>query len=297
VVALNPEAVVLAGTSFEDEARTRPVDPSPWLAREAVDLALNHAFGAASRAFFLDKTAVSPAELDALLVRIRGLARPETALALPNPLDGPDGERAASRAVNVDREPGASASPRDNPRYDVRAPSLDEWRRVRLLLAFLFASPGPPLVTYGTEAGMWGAADPDALRPMVWREARHENDASLPGGQSRKADPVRFDLELFKHVQTMGRLRAAEPALRRGAVETLVADEFRRLYVFARVLDADRVVAAFNLTDKDQGIEVAAPPSPAREVLTGRRLRPRDGKIPLVVPAFSAAIVAPERAP
>jgi len=295
VVSLNSEAIVVGGLGFEDEARTRPLDPSPWLAREAFDVAPNHAFGAAARAFFLDKTTVSPAELDSLLSRVRALTRPETALALPNPLDGPDGERAASRAVNVDRELGATASPRDNPRYDVRAPTPDEWKRERLLLAFVFASPGAPFVTYGTEAGMWGAADPDAQRPMVWREARYETDAWHPNGNPRKADLVRFDEETFKYVQTLGRLRAAQPALRRGTIETVLADEFRRVYVFSRVLEAERVVAAFNLTDKEQALDVALPAVQARELISGRRLRARDGKVPLVLPPFSAALVAAER--
>jgi glycosidase len=295
LLSLNPEAIVVGGASFEDEGKTRPLDPSPWLAREAIDVAQSHAFGAAARAFFLDRaTAPSPAELDSLLSRVRALTRGETTLALLNPMDGPDGERAASRAVNVDREAGVSASPRDNPRYDVRAPSPEEWKRVRLLATFLFASPGAPLISYGTEAGLWGGAEPDSVRPMLWRELRYENEASSPSGQSRKADVVRFDEELFKYFQALGRLRAAQPALRRGSIETLLADESRRVYVFARVLDTERVVAAFNLTEREQILDLAFSTPGARELLAGRRLRVRDGKVPLSLPPLAAALVAAE---
>ena len=101
---------------FEDEARTRPVDPTPWLSRGALDVAANHAWSASARTFFLDRaTATSAPALDTLLSRIRGLHRPETVLALPLPLDGPDGERAASRVVNPDREIGRERKPQGQP--------------------------------------------------------------------------------------------------------------------------------------------------------------------------------------
>jgi glycosidase len=296
-VGLNPDALLVGSLGFEDETRTRPLDPSSWLSREAFDVAPNHALGAAARAFFFDRAASLPVpELDSLLSRIRDLTRPETALALPLPLDGPDGERAASRSVNPDREPGASGSPRDNPRYDVRAPHPDEAKRVRLLAAFCFASTGAPLVSYGTEAGMWGAAEPDAFKPMVWRELRYEDEAGHPLSQARKPDPVRFDEDLLKYFQALGRARAAQPALRRGSFETLVAEESRRVYAFARVLDTDRVVAAFNLEGRDQTIELPFPSEQVRDLLSGRRLRARDGKMALTLPPLSAALLAAEAA-
>jgi glycosidase len=300
VVSLNPEALVAGSLGFEDEAMTRPVDPSPWLAREAIDVAANHALGAAARAFLLDRRAALPVpELDALASRIRALTAPATTLALPLPLDGPDGERAASRAVNPDREPGAPASPKDNPRYDVRAPRAEEGKRVRLLAAFLFASPGTPLLSYGTEVGMWGAADPDALKPMLWPELRFEDEAGHPQAQARKADPLRFDGDLLRYFQALGKARAGQPALRRGGFEALVAEDSRRLYAFARVLDTERVVAAFNLEGRDQGLELPFPVEQVRELLSGRRLRARDGKVTVTLPPLSAAILAPEasRAP
>lgn len=292
VLGLNPEAILLGGFSFEDEARTKPIDPTPWLARESFDAARSNVFTAAARAFFLDRTtAISAPELDGLLSRFRGTVPPATALALLNSIDGPDGERAASRAVNPDREEGLSASPRDNPRYQVRAPRAEDWKRLRVLAAFQFASPGAPLVTYGTEAGLWGAAEPDAQRPMLWRELRYEDDAAHPLGQARKADPVRFDEELFKYYQTLGRIRGTQAALRRGSVENVLADDGRRVYAFVRVLDKERVAAAFNLSDKEQAVELALGGEPVRDLLGGRRYRPREGRVSLSLPPLSAAIL------
>jgi glycosidase len=293
VLASNRDALVAGVFGLEDEARTRPVDPTPWLSRDALDVAANHAFGAAARSFFLDRTSAVPTpELETLLSRIRGLTRPETGLALLLPIDGPDGERAASRAVNPDREAGVSGSPRDNPRYDVRPPRPEETKRLRLLATFQFASSGAPLVTYGAETGLWGAAEPDSLRPMLRRELRYDEDAGHPLGTARKAEAVRFDEELLKHYQALGRVRASQPALRRGSTEAVLADETRRVYAFARVLDDERVVAAFNLTEKEQPLEVAFPVEQAKDLLSGRKLRGRDGKLSLVLPALSAALVA-----
>ena len=174
----------------------------------------------------------------------------------------------------------------------MRAPRPEEWKRLRLLAAFQFASPGAPVVTYGTEAGLWGAAEPDAFRPMLWRELRYEDDAGHPLGQARKADPVRFDEELFKYYQTLGRIRGAQAALRRGSVENVLADEGRRVYAFVRVLDKERVAAAFNLSEKEQAVELALGGDPVRDLLGGRRYRPREGRVSLSLPPLSAALLA-----
>ena len=295
VLGLNPEAILLGGFSFEDEAKTRPIDPTPWLGREGFDAARSPAFAAAARAFFLDRAAaISSPEFDALLSRIRSLTSTATGLALLNPIDGPDGERAASRAVNPDREAGASGSPKDNPRYDVRAPRAEEGKRLRLLAAFQFTSSGAPVVSYGTEAGLWGAAEPDAFRPMLWRELRYEDDAGHPLGQTRKADPVRFDEDLFKYYQTLGRIRGAQAALRRGSFETLLADEGRRVYAFVRVLENERVAVAFNLTEKEQAVDFPLPGEQVRDLVGGRRYRPREGRVAVSLPPLSVAILVAE---
>jgi hypothetical protein len=107
---------------------------------------------------------------------------------------------------------------------------------------------------------------------------------------------VKFDEELLKLFSALGKARAAYPALRRGALETVVADEARRVYVFARVLDDERVVAAFNVTEKEVSLEVALAGDQAKDLLTGRKLRPRDGKLALVLPPYSAALVTAEPA-
>ena len=129
---------------------------------------------------------------------------------------------------------------------------------------------------------------------MLWRELRYEDDAGHPLGQTRKADPVRFDEDLFKYYQTLGRIRGAQAALRRGSFETLLAEEGRRVYAFVRVLENERVAVAFNLTEKEQAVDFPLPGEQVRDLVGGRRYRPREGRVAVSLPPLSVAILVAE---
>jgi hypothetical protein len=107
---------------------------------------------------------------------------------------------------------------------------------------------------------------------------------------------VHFDEELYKYYQSLGHIRAAQPALRRGTFETVVADDARRVYAFVRALEDDRVVAAFNASDREQALELPLA-LPTRDLLSGRRYKPRGGKTALALPALGAALLASEGHP
>jgi glycosidase len=139
---------------------------------------------------------------------------------------------------------------------------------------------------------MWGAAEPDNEKPMLWKDLAFETEATHPLDQARKADAVRFDDSLLKFFQGLGQLRAALPALRRGSLETVLADDARRVFAFARVLETDRVIAAFNASDKEATLDLPAPAPAVRDLLTGRRLRARDEKVQVAVPAWGAVYLA-----
>jgi cyclomaltodextrinase / maltogenic alpha-amylase / neopullulanase len=292
VVGLNPDAYLVGDAGWEDYAAGRLQNPDAWLRGDELDAVVNYRWADVVKAFFVNRqTAITASDFDTRLSNLRASLSPEATLAMMDVVDTHDTERLASMIVNPDRAYDHQGSPRDDPKYDVRAPREDEWRRLRLVAAFQFAYPGAPHVLYGTEVGMWGADDPDSRKPMVWREARYDDEAAQPLGQPRKKDPVRFDEELYKYYQTLGKLRAAQPALARGSYETVLTDDVHRAFAFGRTLDPDRVVAVFNAGDKELRIEVAFAEN-ARDLLSSRRYRSAGGKVSLVVGPVSAILLA-----
>src|SRR5262249_12858685 len=123
------------------------------------------------------------------------------------------------------------------------------------------------------------------------REARYDEEAGHPLGQPRKKDLVRFDEELYKYYQVLGKLRSAQPALARGSYETVLTDDVHRAFAFSRTLDPDRVVAVFNAGDKQLRIEVASAET-GRDLRSSRRYRSAGGKVSLVVGPASAILLA-----
>ena len=114
----------------------------------------------------------------------------------------------------------------DAPRVD----DTDTYRKMELALAYLFTTPGVPVVYYGDEIGMTGAADPDNRRPMLWQDQGDTVETAqvtLRDAASRLAD-----------------LRQSLPALRHGAFETLTATE--TLWVYRRTSADSDVVVALN---------------------------------------------------
>jgi glycosidase len=292
VVGLNPEAYLVGDVAWEDYAAARLQNPETWLKGDELDAVVNYRWAEVVKAFFVNRqTAITATDFDARLSNLRASLAPEATLAMMDVLETHDTERLASMIVNPDRPYDHLGAPRDDPKYDVRAPREEEWRRLRLVAAFQFAYPGAPHILYGTEVGMWGADDPDDRKPMVWREARYDDEAAHPLGQPRKRDPVRFDEELYKYYQTLGKLRSAQPALARGSYETVLTDDVHRAFAFSRTLDPDRVVAVFNAGDKELRIEVAFAEN-GRDLLTGRRYRAAGGKVSLVVGPVSATLLA-----
>jgi glycosidase len=284
VVGANPEGFVIGDVA---------ASLAPSFKADEVDATTNEGWAKAVRGFFIDRQkAIGASDLDARLAAARGDLPLATSLAELIAVDGGRGPRVASQIVNPDRDESSPASPKDNPKYDVRAPRAEEARRLRLLAAFQFASLGAPVITFGTEAGAWGAADPDNEKPMPWKDLVFEPEAADPLGRPRKTDPVRFDEELARFYQGLGKVRAAQAPLRRGSIETVLADDTRRVFAIARVLEADRIVAAFNASEKEVTLDLPAPAAAVRDLLSERRWKARDAKVRVTLPPESAVYLA-----
>jgi glycosidase len=158
--------------------------------------------------------------------------------------------------------------------------------KLRLALAFLGTQPGVPLLYYGDEIGLPGAADPDNRRMMKWSGYSTEEMATLT------------------HAQKVGAARRELVALRRGARTTAWVDD--DLYVFARFVAASgsspaRVaLVGLNRSWNPRAEAVPVPknvPLPdgtvLKDRLTGATITVANGKIPVSLAPHSSAIWAP----
>ena len=135
-------------------------------------------------------------------------------LAMLNLLDSHDTDRLFSMIVNPGREYDREALPRNNPNYNVGYPGQVARETLMLMALFQYTWPGAPMIYYGTEAGMWGADDPDDRKPMLWPDKQYDNEATHPLGVYRNPDPVQFDQELHDWYKQLMGLRTKHKSLR-----------------------------------------------------------------------------------
>lgn len=151
----------------------------------------------------------------------------------------------------------------------------DPVRRLKLGLTWLYAYRAMPIIYYGTEIALPGKNDP-------------YNRDDFPWGKEQNAD-VR-DL-----VVKLNQLRQAQPALRRGTLENLQADQ--NTYVFARLMDQEKIVVVLNNRPDEAytgDVEVVkiglADGTMLKDELTGKMVKVSGGKLKADVAARSGAI-------
>ncbi|HVO44443.1 MAG TPA: glycoside hydrolase family 13 protein, partial [Aggregatilineales bacterium] len=149
-------------------------------------------------------------------------------------------------------------------------------RRVKQMAAFQFAYVGAPMIYYGDEAGIEGDYAESGRRAFPWENI----DADLRDFYRRALDQ-----------------RKKLPALRTGSVETVVIDDLRRVYVFARRLDVQSVYAAFNAGDAPATVTIPLLPGESGrwvDSLGGQdSVDARDGTIMVTLDARRSAWWAP----
>ncbi|MCI0335666.1 MAG: glycoside hydrolase family 13 protein [Planctomycetes bacterium] len=216
-----------------------------------------HGFAFPVKGFLIDRVLPPSGAARELDARRNGHSRP-VQNAVQNLMDSHDTDRLASMIVNAGRRPYAKAdrydydtnvSPRYVPEYDVRKPN-DVERRVQRLIALLqMTYVGPPMIYYGTEAGMWGADDPCDRMPMVWPELTYDAQQLDPNAKPRQADAVKFDEGLFNFYRAAIALRRESSALRRGEIEFVVADDSAQFLGFRRCDDNETLLVGLNRGD------------------------------------------------
>lgn len=234
VKSINPEAIII-GEIWDDA--------SHWLGGDQFDAVMNYRFAYATVDFFIDRD-IDAAQFDSVLAAVRADYAPEVNEVLQNLIDSHDTDRLASMIKNPGRRFDNNNGPRNNPSYDTRKPTAEDRRLQRLIRLFQMTYVGAPMVYYGSEAGMWGADDPDDRKPMVWDDLIYEPEATRFDGAPHDPDPVVFDREMYDWYRTVIGLRNQVEPLRRGSFSTvLTAGD---VYAFHRSVGRHEAVVVLN---------------------------------------------------
>jgi glycosidase len=124
----------------------------------------------------------------------------------------------------------------DPPRVDNPA----SYRKAQLYQAYLMTIPGIPVIYYGDEIGMTGAADPDNRRPMRFDDQLSQDEK-----------------EMNRVVKKLVRIRRDHPALRYGDFLPLYVD--KDSYVFMRSTIRERILVILNKSDNAQKLLLNIP--------------------------------------
>lgn len=154
-----------------------------------------------------------------------------------------------------------------------------EARKVRLLYLLLFALPGAPAIYYGDEIGLEGGKDPDCRAAFPWDEGR-------------------WDTVTRAFVKDLIAVRKAVPALRRGTLTHILADDDAGVLAFARGAGAEGVICAANASSapRTARLPAAALAWPegleVEDLLGGDRLAVVDGTLDIRLEAWSGRLLS-----
>jgi cyclomaltodextrinase len=230
-------------------------EASGYLERTRFDAAMNyHAFAIPIKGGLIDGT-LPVREFVRTMEDRRSNYTEERFARMMNLFDSHDTDRFASMIVNRDRtyygnpdmfayDAQVWAGSTDKP-YFVRKPDASDRKLQRMIVLFQAAYPGAPYLYYGTEAGMWGADDPDDRMPMVWEDLKFEPQTLSPGGQPKRNDDVNFDAPLHAYHREALALRRQHPALQDGSFQLIGAENSSKMFAFART-GTEMVLAVFN---------------------------------------------------
>ncbi|RMH66239.1 MAG: DUF3459 domain-containing protein [Calditrichaeota bacterium] len=271
VKSINPEAYITAEIFWDDWQNNKLMDPEPWLRGDQFDGVMNYRWAALMTRFFIDDhTAIHAEEFFSRLAELDKSYAPATRYQLLNLMDSHDTDRLASNIVNPDLFYDKHVGVKDNPDYDVRRPNDSEWRVLRMIAAVQMTFPGPPMIYYGTEAGMWGGDDPDDRKPMVWPEFTYETETAHITSRPRPADPVVFDSALFNYYKSLIHLRLSEPALTRGKFRFAYSDRENNVLAYKRLLNDTVILVLVNNNAEEQTLFLPEKAKRWRDLLNGK---------------------------
>jgi cyclomaltodextrinase len=259
VRAINTNAYLTGEVWWEDYRNHKMFNAAPWLQGDIFDAVMNYRVADALLKYFVDSpNALDAGGLNARLQQLRDEYPAEVNYVLMNLMDSHDTERLASMVVNPNRmiDHASSASSKEY-NFDVRKPNAEEIKTQKLIVAFQMLYLGAPMIYYGSEAGMWGADDPDDRKPMIWPGMAYEPEKSHPLAKPRPVDAVVFDQELFEYYKTFTAIRRENNAIRRGDYQFAEISPSSDVFAFVRGDEQQRLLCVFNRFDSS--VEVKLP--------------------------------------
>jgi len=131
--------------------------------------------------------------------------------------------------------------------------------KLRLAFGLALTLRGIPEIYYGDEIGMPGDGDPDNRRDFPGGWIGDKNDAFTQAGRTSDQQ------EIFAYLRGLLKLRREHAALRSGQLWHLASDESS--YVFARELEEERLVVAFNNADQQRELHIPLADTPAQKAM------------------------------
>lgn len=244
---INPEAYI-TGEIWDEKAVN-------WVNGELFTAVMNYQFAKIVQDFMIDRD-IPATEFSQRLQNVRQKFPDEANFALQNLMDSHDTPRIASMVFNPGREYDTLGHPEDG--FLIRKPNPEERRVQKLISIFQFTYVGAPMIYYGTEAGMWGADDPDNRKPMVWPELTFEPEKHHPLGGDRPIDENQFDHELFDWYKKLASIRNNNKVFRTGSYQELLVDSTRDLFCYMRWLNRDEFgIVILNQQEIEQEINIS----------------------------------------
>jgi glycosidase len=247
VKLINPQAYITGEIFWDDWHAYKFMDPEPWLSGDQFDGVMNYRWAVTMCEYFIDqKNKITAGEFTTKLTGFEKSYHPETRFQLLNLMDSHDTDRLSSHIVNPDILYDKLVNLYDNPHYNVRKPNEAEWQILKLIATVQMTFPGAPMIYYGSEAGMWGADDPDERKPMVWPELEYEIEKANISLTPRPPDSVYFKKDLFNYYQKIIQIRNNEIALRQGTLKFVLTDNAQDVIAYIREFNSEKILCIVN---------------------------------------------------
>jgi glycosidase len=178
----------------------------------------------------------------------------------------------ADSAISLDGGVDASELDWTNPPTVKNKSSYD---KLKLYLCYLLTIPGVPVIDYGDEIGMTGAADPDNRRMM-----RFDSSLSV------------WEKETLTDVSKIIHIRDNNSALRHGDIYTLLADTSSYVYIRSDV--NERILVAMNKSNAPETLKIGLPGiyklTSANDLLSANIQSVKNNSIEIELPAMGYKI-------